>query len=50
LGRDFGLGRRADGVIDGVIAGLTGWEAAAAEAGVPRAWVQRIRQELDARV
>jgi len=48
LGRDFGLGRRTDLVLDQVTLALSGWEAAAAEAGVPGAWVQRIRVELDA--
>lgn len=48
LGRDFGLGRRSAEVIDRVVAALTGWEKAAAEAGVPGSWVRRIREEVDA--
>jgi serine/threonine-protein kinase HipA len=46
LGREFGLGRRAAGIVDEVAAALDGWEGAAEEAGVPAHWVRRIREEI----
>ncbi|MEP7326363.1 MAG: HipA domain-containing protein, partial [Gemmatimonadota bacterium] len=50
LGRDFGLGQRTDDVIERVTSAIGGWEAAAAEAGVPAKWVKQIRADLDARL
>jgi serine/threonine-protein kinase HipA len=46
LANEFGPGRRAPAIIDQVLDSLSGWDAAAAEAGVPNDWRGRIRTEL----